>query len=109
MTLNTVQILYKFHKLIFTILCFFATTIATIGDSTNSSRVFKLLNSATSKMKSTISFLGLKSSCWNLTLRTSPSRASRTALQTHSLWQTKSRPDSLRVVEVDLRHEFSLH
>lgn len=49
----------------------------------------------TSKIKSTILLLGLRSSCWNRTLSTSPSKASRTALQMHSLWQTSSRPDSL--------------
>ena len=55
-------------------------------------RSFSLI---TSNMKSTIRLLGLRSSCWKRTLRISPSRASRTALQTHSLWQTSSRPVSL--------------
>lgn len=51
---------------------------------------------STSKMKSTILLLGFRRSCWKRTLRISPSKASRTALQTHSLWQTSSRPDSLQ-------------
>lgn len=50
----------------------------------------------TSKIKSTIRLLGRSSSCWKRTLWTSPSRASRTALQTHSLWQNSSRPVSLQ-------------
>lgn len=54
----------------------------------------------TSKIKSTIRLLGLRRSCRKRTLRTSPSRASRTALQIQILWQKSSRPGSLQEVQV---------
>lgn len=54
------------------------------------------LDPVTSSMKSTVRLPGFSSSCWNRTLRTSPSRTSRTALQTHSWQHTASRPDSLQ-------------
>lgn len=54
---------------------------------------------STSKIKSTIHLLGLRRSCWKRTLRTSPSKASRMALQIHNLWHSLSRPDSLQNLE----------
>lgn len=49
----------------------------------------------TSSRKLMVFLLGLRSSWWKDTLRTPPSSASLTALQTHSLWHTSSRALSL--------------